>query len=78
MNKSYQIKKLFIILKFIVIVLLVVKPHGSASDKKLPVIDGKIAVATVNNDPITMEELNRAIAASHARRSEEKKAGRKI
>ena len=49
---------------------------GYGSEKKLPVIDGKTAVATVNDEPITLEELNQAIGASHAKRSGEKKAGR--
>ena len=49
---------------------------GYGSEKKLPVIDGKTAVATVNDEPITLEELNQAIGASHAERSGEKKAGR--
>ena len=47
-----------------------------ASDEKLPVIDGKKAVATVNEDPISLEELNKAIAASHTLRPRGEKAGR--
>jgi hypothetical protein len=46
------------------------------SDKKLPIIDGKTAVASVNGEPITLEEFNRAIGAAHAARSEVKVAGR--
>ena len=49
---------------------------GYAAEGKLPVIDGKTAVATVNDEPITLEEFNRAIAASHAARSGAKTAGR--
>jgi hypothetical protein len=49
---------------------------GYAAEGKLPVIDGKITVATVNDEPITLEELNRAIAASHAARPGVKTAGR--
>jgi hypothetical protein len=48
---------------------------GYAVEGKLPVIDGKTAVATVNDDPITLEEFNRAIAASHAARPGVKTAG---
>ena len=47
-----------------------------AAEGKLPVIGGKKAVATVNEEPITLEEFNRAIAASHASRLAEEKAGR--
>jgi len=49
---------------------------GYAAEGKLPVIDGKAAVATVNDEPITLEEFNRAIAASHAARPGAKTAGR--
>ena len=42
----------------------------------LPVIDGKIAVAAVNGEPITVDEVNKAIAASHMQRSGEERAGR--
>jgi len=49
--------------------------HGLSSDGKLPIIDGKKAVATVNEEPISLEDLNRAIAASHADRSRDEKAG---
>ncbi len=69
-------KRIVIILSFILVYFLIVGPHGTASEQKLPVIDGKITVATVNEEPITLEEFNRAIAASHATRSEKKEAGR--
>ena len=49
---------------------------GYAAEGKLPVIDGKKAVATVNEEPITLEEFNRAIAASHESRRAEERAGR--
>jgi hypothetical protein len=49
---------------------------GYAAEGKLPVIDGKKTVATVNDEPITLEEFNRAIAASHAARPGAKTAGR--
>ena len=58
-----------------VICLLFAGPKGYASEWKLPVIDGKVAVATVNDEPITLEELKRAIAASHAARPGAKTAG---
>ena len=47
-----------------------------AADETLPVIDGKKAVASVNAEPISLEELNRAIAASHTSRPRSEKAGR--
>jgi hypothetical protein len=59
-----------------VICLLIAALPGHAAEGKLPVIDGKIAVATVNDEPITLEEFNRAIAASHAARPGAEAAGR--
>jgi hypothetical protein len=59
-----------------VICLLFAVLPGYAAEGKLPVIDGKAAVATVNDEPITLEEFNRAIAASHAARPGAKTAGR--
>jgi parvulin-like peptidyl-prolyl isomerase len=50
--------------------------RGNAADRKLPIIDGQQAVATVNDEPISLEELNRAVAASHGARAGEAKAGR--
>ena len=61
---------------FTMVCLLLAAGRLVAAEGKLPVIDGKKTVATVNDEPITMGELNRAIAASHAGRSEDKKAGR--
>lgn len=50
---------------------------GILDAKDLPVINGKEAVATVNDEPITLDEFNMALAASHAARIEggESKAG---
>lgn len=43
-----------------------------AFSKKLPVIEGKEVVASVNNDPITLEEFNRALSLIHSEKVEEK------
>ena len=59
-----------------VICLLFAVLPGYGAEGKLPVIDGKVAVATVNEEPITLEELNKAIGASHAERRGKKEAGR--
>ncbi len=68
-------KRTFLIPKLMVACFLIVATQGFASDRNLPVIDGKKAVATVNAEPITLEEFNRAIAASHTARKGKKKAG---
>ena len=59
-----------------VICLLFTGLPASAATGKLPIIGGKRAVASVNEEPITLEELNKAIAASHAEHSDKQKAGR--
>jgi hypothetical protein len=58
------------------IIFFLIGAQGFAADEKLPVIDGKKAVATVNEEPISLEELNKAIAASHTARPRGEKAGR--
>jgi hypothetical protein len=61
---------------FIAIIFLVSAALlGHAAEGKLPVIDGKKTVATVNEEPITLEELNRAVAAAHTMRRGEETAG---
>ncbi|MCJ7540356.1 MAG: peptidyl-prolyl cis-trans isomerase [Desulfobacterales bacterium] len=69
-------KRFFLISKLMVACFLIVGAHGFAFAQKLPVIDGKETVATVNDEPITVDELNRAIASSHVERTGMSKAGR--
>ena len=56
--------------------LLAWAPIAAAAQAELPVINGRPAVAAVNEDPISLEEFKRAIAAAHEDRSEDMKAGR--
>lgn len=63
------------ILFIAVIGLLLTGLPGYGSENELPVIDGKISVATVNDEPITLEEFNKAIAAAHTGKHEKKTAG---
>ncbi len=51
-------------------VVLMLIPRVMAAEE-LPVINGKKAVASVNGEPITLEEFNQAIAESHAARAAE-------
>ena len=58
-------------LRMFLIIGLLVGLIGIASGQGLPVIQGKKAVATVNGEPITLEELNRDLPfASGASKSE--------
>lgn len=56
--------------------LLLGGSRAQAADQELPVMDGKKVVATVNEEPIYLEELNRAILSTHASRPKVEKAGR--
>jgi hypothetical protein len=58
------------------VLFLLAGTTGFAFDQKLPVIDGKETVATVNGEPITVEEFNRALVSLHAARAGKKPAGR--
>ncbi len=51
-------------LRFILPISLLIGAVGFASDQNLPVVKGKRAVATVNDEPITLDEFNRALASS--------------
>lgn len=69
-------KKISLIIYFMAACLLIIYGHIPAYAQKLPIIDGKEAVATVNNEPITLEDLNRAIASAHQEMRGIKSAGR--
>lgn len=58
-------KRVYLVLKFMVFFFLVFLVNGLAPGQELPVIDGKATVATVNNEPITLESLKRTVAASN-------------
>ena len=62
-----------ILLKLVIILTLLLFSGTTVSraEQKLPVIEGKEAIATVNGEPITLEELNRDLPfASGASKSE--------
>ena len=61
---------------FMWIGVLLLATSIEAAQPGLPVINGQPAVAAVNNEPITLKELKRAIAAAHTDRAENVKAGR--
>ena len=68
---------LFIFFSLIVpIFTVLLSPEPSSSKQELPEVDGKAVVATVNGEPIFLEELNEEIASAHAARPEGMKAGR--
>ncbi|HXX33483.1 MAG TPA: peptidyl-prolyl cis-trans isomerase [Thermodesulfobacteriota bacterium] len=64
-------RHIFFKLVLILTLLLFSGTTATGAEEKLPVIEGKEAVATVNGEPITLEELNRDLPlASGASKSE--------
>ncbi|MBI4699522.1 MAG: peptidyl-prolyl cis-trans isomerase [Nitrospirae bacterium] len=65
---------------YLALILIFISNNAIASDAKLPLIDGKETLATVNGGPITLEEFNTALAQIHsaeeANKSEGKHAGK--
>lgn len=68
-------KQISLVLKFTLVVFLLTAIHTLASDQKLPEIGGEKIVATVNNEPITLEEFTSALSQIHSPKVEEKKVG---
>jgi len=69
-------KHFCLVLKIILAVSLLAATIGFASDQKLPIIAGKKTVATINDEPITLDEFNRELMALHRGVGEEKKVGK--
>ena len=49
-------------LRIIAVIFLFIGTVGFVSDKDLPIMMGKKTVATVNNEPITLDEFNQELA----------------
>jgi len=75
-KKGINMRHIGLVLKCVVVCLALIAANGFTFDQNLPVIDGEPTVATVNNEPITLEAFNRAIAASHREKSGKGTAGR--
>lgn len=71
-----SMNRMFFTIRMTAVCLFMAAAPSFAADRALPVIDGKETVATVNNEPITLEEFSREISFSHASRSGDMKAGR--
>jgi parvulin-like peptidyl-prolyl isomerase len=57
----------------LIIFLLIGATAAFAADQKLPVINGKKTVATVNDEPITLDELNQEVSSLKGGKSTEQK-----
>lgn len=64
----------FGILIIILAMSLSIGTIGNASDKDLPIVGGKKTVASVNGEPITLDEFNRELATIHQGIGEDQKA----
>jgi parvulin-like peptidyl-prolyl isomerase len=64
-----------LILKIILAVSLIIVSTGFVSEEKLPIIEGKRVVATINTEPITLKEFNDEL--SFLKVTENKKADQK-
>ncbi len=68
-------KQFPLVSKVILATLLIAGTSGFSSERKLPRVDGKETIATVNGEPITLKEFNRALESLHAERAGEKPTG---
>jgi parvulin-like peptidyl-prolyl isomerase len=75
-RKRSEMKYFSLVFKTILAVSLLAVTIGFASDQKLPITAGKRVVATVNGDPITLDEFNRELMSLHRGIAEEKKVGK--
>jgi hypothetical protein len=75
MSQEYSMKHFPLVSKVILAILLIAGTTGFSSERKLPLVDGKETIATVNGEPITLEEFNRALGSLHAERAGEKPTG---
>jgi parvulin-like peptidyl-prolyl isomerase len=60
--------------KVLAVILLFIGTTGFVSDKDLPTIRGKKTVATVSDEPITLDEFNQELATLHQGIGEDQKA----
>ena len=75
-GKRSEMKYFYFGTPIVLFILLLVGAMGFASEQNLPMVEGKRIVATVNDEPITLEEFNQELASLHAGVTEEKKVGK--
>ena len=75
-RKRSKMKYFYFGIPIVLFILLLVGAMGFASEQNLPMAEGKRIVATVNDEPITLEEFNQELASLHAGVTEEKKVGK--
>jgi len=61
-------------LRVLAAILLFIGTTGFVSEKDLPIMKGKKTVATVNDEPITLDEFNQELATIHQGIEEDQKA----
>jgi parvulin-like peptidyl-prolyl isomerase len=75
-GKRSEMKYFYFGIPIVLFILLLVGAMGFASEQNLPMVEGKRIVATVNDEPITLQEFNQELASLHAGVTEEKKVGK--
>jgi len=69
-------KYFYFVLAIVLSIVFFAGPMGFASEQNLPMVKGEKIVATVNDEPITLEEFNQELVSLHAGVIEEKKVGK--
>jgi parvulin-like peptidyl-prolyl isomerase len=69
-------RRVFKAINILIATFLLMAATGFAADPPLPRVGGKEAIATVNGDPITAEELNQALGMRHAEMAAENRVGK--
>lgn len=69
-------RRVFKAINILIATFLLMAATGFAAEPPIPRVGGREVVATVNGDPITVEELNRTLGRRHAEMAAENKAGK--
>jgi parvulin-like peptidyl-prolyl isomerase len=74
-RKGNEMKYFSLISQIVLVIFLLIEATVFAADQKLPVINGKKTVATVNDETITLDEFNQEVSSSKMGKSAEGKKG---
>ena len=75
-RKRSEMKYFYFVLAIVLSIVFFAGPMGFASEQNLPMVKGERIVATVNGEPITLQEFNQELVSLHAGITGEKKVGK--